>query len=90
MPISKFALMMRPKLGDCKHIQRSLQNDSTILRSGTTLSIFQHIMENIFKCLSRVCVYIEYINVSRKTVKDHSLHLKAFLTCLKQAGLRLK
>ena len=53
-------------------------------------SLFQWIMENLLQGISGVLVYIDNILVTGKTVEDHLANLRAVLTRLEDASVRLK
>ena len=53
-------------------------------------AVFQCIMDNILQGLSGVCTYLDDILVTGKTADKHIKNLNAVLTCLCEAGIRLK
>ena len=53
-------------------------------------SIFQRIMETLLQGIPGVCVYIDDILITGRTVKEHLEHLEEVLKRMKEAGMRLK
>ena len=53
-------------------------------------AIFQRTIESILQNLSHTCVYFDDILVIGKTESEHLQNLEKVLTCLENAGLRLK
>ena len=53
-------------------------------------SIFQRTMENLFKGINHVCVYLDDILVTGTTKQEHLQNLDAVLSRLESAGMRLK
>ena len=53
-------------------------------------SSFQHLMNQIFRCLSFVTTYIDDILVHSTDKKQHLIHLQEVFDRLKQAGLTLR
>ena len=53
-------------------------------------SIFQRIVEGVLQGLLGVCVYLDDVLVSGKTMPEHCTNLEAVFARLEQAGFRLK
>ena len=53
-------------------------------------SIFQSTMENLFKGISCVVVYLDDILVTGENVEEHLEHLREVLSRIQKAGMRLK